>query len=95
MRQSSPNVWQLFRQGVSLRTFLQAFIPIGLWILFIAVFAYLYRAIVHVAGPAEIAMLALRSVVELGTAAIAFKYFFDILSRGAETEHSVDSKHRT
>ncbi len=95
MRQSSPNRWQLLKQGVSLRTMLQAFVPVGLWILFIVAFGYVYRAIVHMEGPAEIAMLALRSIVELGSAAIAFKYFFEILARGLESEHSVDSKHRT
>ena len=95
MRQSSPNGWQLLKQGVSLRIILKAFVPVGLWILFIFVFGYVYGAIVHVEGPAEIAMLAFRSIVELGTAAIAFKYFFEILARGVESEHAIDSKHRT
>ena len=95
MRQSSPSGWQLLKQGVSLRTTLKAFVPVGLWILFVFVFARLYGAIVHVEGRAEIAMLVMRSLIELGTAAIAFKYFFEILARGVEDEHSIDSKHGT
>ena len=95
MGQSSPNLWESLKQGVSLRTILQAFIPVVLWIVFVFAFAYLYRAVVHVQGEAEIAMLVLRSVIELGTAAIAFRYFFDILARGIEAEHSVQTKHRT
>ncbi len=94
MGRPSPNLWESLKQGVSLRITLQAFIPVGLWIVFVFAFGYLYRAVVHVEGQAEIAMLVLRSLIELGTAAIAFKYFFDILARGIEAEHSVDTKHR-
>jgi hypothetical protein len=95
MRRSSPNPWQLLKQGVSLRTLLLAFVPIGLWIAFIFVFVFLLHAIVRVEGPAGIVVLVLRSIVELATAMLAFKYFFDILARGVESEHSVDSEHRT
>jgi hypothetical protein len=95
MRRSSPNPWQLLKQGVSLRTLLLAFVPIGLWIAFIFVFVFLLQAVVHVEGPAGIVVLVLRSIVELATAMLAFKYFFDILARGVESEHSVDSEHRT
>lgn len=95
MRRSSPDLGQIFRQGVSLRTTLLAFVPIGIWIVFVFVFVFAFRAIVHVEGPAATAMLVLRSVIELASAMIAFKYFFDILARGIEREHSVGSKHRT
>jgi hypothetical protein len=95
MRRSSPNPWQLLKQGVSLRTMLLAFVPIGIWIVFIFVFVFAVKAIVHVEGQAEIVVLVLRSMVELATATLAFKYFFDILARGVESEQSVDSKNRT
>ena len=95
MRQSSPNPWQLLKQGVSIRTMLLAFVPIGLWIAFIFVFVFALRAIVHVEGPAGFVVVALRSIVELATAVLAFKYFFNILARGVESERSVDSKPHT
>jgi hypothetical protein len=95
MRRLSPNTWQLLKQGVSLRTLLLAFVPIGLWIAFIFVFVFLLQAVVHVEGPAGIVVVVLRSIIELATAMLAFKYFFDILARGAESEHSIDSEHRT
>lgn len=95
MRRLSPNTWQFLKQGVSLRTLLLAFVPIGLWIAFIFIFVFVLQATVHVEGPAGIVVVVLRSIVELATAMIAFKYFFDILARGVESEHSVDSEHRT
>jgi hypothetical protein len=94
MRQSSPDPWQLLKQGVSLRTTLLAFVPIGLWIVFLVVFVYAFRAIVHLTGPAGTAMLVVRSMVEVVSAMIAFKYFFDILTRGAEREQSIDRERR-
>ena len=95
MRRSSPGPWQILSQGVSFHTTLLAFVPIGLWIVFLFVLVLLYRAFVHVEGAAGTVMFVLRSLVELVSAMIAFKYFFDILARGVEREHSVDSEHRT
>ncbi len=98
MRRSSPVRWQILREGVSLRTTLLALIPIGLWIVFLFAFVLAYRAIlhiVHVEGPVAIVMLVLRSVVELVSAMLAFKYFFDIIARGIEREQSADTKHHT
>lgn len=94
MRQSSSDPWQLLKQGVSLRTTLLAFVPIVLWILFVVVFVYAFRAVVRVTGPVGTVMLVVRSSVELGSAMIAFKYFFDILVRGAEREQSIDRERR-
>ena len=95
MRRSSPGPWQILRQGASLRTILLAFVPIGLWIVFLFVFVFTYEAVVHVVGAAGTVVIVLRSLVELVSAMIAFKYFFDILARGIERERSVDSEHRT
>ncbi len=98
MRRSSPVQWQILRQGVSLRTTLLALVPIGVWIVFLFAFVFAYRAIlqiVHVEGPAMILMLALRTIIELVSAMIAFKYFFDIIARGIESEQSADTKHHT
>ena len=94
MRRSSSNAWQWLKQGVSLRTMLLAFVPIGLWIAFLFAFVFALHAIVHVEGRAGIAVIVLRSIVELVTAMLAFKYFFEILARGVENERSVDSKPR-
>ena len=94
MRRSSSNAWQWLKQGVSLRTMLLAFVPVGLWIAFIFAFVFALRAIVHVEGPAGIVVFVLRTIVELATAMLAFKYFFEILARGVESEHSIDSKPR-
>jgi len=98
MRRSSPVRWEILRQGVSLRTTLLALVPIGLWIVFLFVFVLAYRAILqiaHVEGPAVTVMLVMRSIVELVSAMIAFKYFFDIIARGIESEQSADTKHHT
>lgn len=95
VRRSSPNTWQLLKQGVSLRTILLAFVPIGLWIAFIFVFVFTLHAVVHAEGRAWIVLVVFRTVVELATAMLAFRYFFDILARGAESERSIDSETRT
>ena len=94
MRRSPSDAWQWLKQGVSLKTMLLAFVPIGLWIAFIFAFVFALRAMVHVEGGAGVVVIALRSIVELATAMVAFKYFFEILSRGVENEHSIDSKPR-
>ena len=81
-------------QGVSLRTVLRAFIPVVAWIVFLVLFVSIYRAVIHVQGPAGVMLRALRDLVEIVTAVIALKYFFEILQRGAASDFSNDSKDR-
>lgn len=69
---------------------MRAFVPVVIWIVFLFVFVYLYRAAVHVPGPIGITMAVVRTLVELASGIIAFKYFFDILLRGAQQEQSID-----
>lgn len=89
-RSVSPPWQQLLKHGVSLNTTMRAFVPVALWIVFLFVFVYLYHAVVHVPGPIGTAMAVVRSMVELVSGIIAFKYFFEILLRGAEREQSID-----
>jgi hypothetical protein len=82
-------------QGVSLRTVLMAFIPVAAWIVFLVLFVSLYRAVIHVQGPAGVMLRVLRDLVEIVTVVIALKYFLEILHRGAASDFSNDSKDRS
>jgi len=82
-------------QGVSLRTVLLALIPVAAWIVFLVAFVSLYRAVIHVRGPAGVMLGVLRDFVEIVTVVIALKYFFEILRRGAASDFSIDSKDRS
>ena len=79
---------------VSLKTVLRAFIPVALWIVFLVLFVSAYRAVIHVEGTVGTVLGVLRGLVELVTAAIAMKYFFEILERGAEADFSIHPKDR-
>jgi len=82
-------------QGVSLRTVLIALIPVAAWIVFLVLFVSLYRAVIHVQGPAGVMLGILRDLVEIVTVVIALRYFFEILHRGAASDFSIDSKDRS
>jgi len=87
--------WRKFlTQGVSLKTVLLAFVPVVAWIAFLFLFVSVYRAVVHVQGPAGVALEFFRNLVELGTVVIALRYFFQILQRGMARDLSIDSKER-
>ena len=94
MHQSARRRWQFLTQGVSLKTALLAFVPVVAWIVFLFLFVSAYRAVVHVNGPVGGMLNVLRSLVEIVTMAIAFKYFFEILQRGAADDLSVNPKDR-
>ncbi len=94
MHQSARHRWQFLTQGVSLKTALLAFVPVVAWIVFLFLFVSAYRAVVHVHGPVGVMLNVLRSLVEIVTMAIALKYFFEILQRGAEDDLSVNPKDR-
>jgi hypothetical protein len=81
-------------QGVSLRTVLIAFIPVAAWIVFLVAFVSLYRAVIHVQGPAGVILGVLRDLIEIVTVVIALRYFFEILQHGAARDFSIDSKDR-
>ncbi len=82
-------------QGVSLRTVLMAFIPVAVWIVFLVLFVSVYRAVIHVQGPAGVVLGVLRDLVEIVTVVIALRYFFEILQHGAASDFSNDSKDRS
>jgi hypothetical protein len=82
-------------RGVSLRTVLMAFIPVAAWIVFLLLFVSLYRAVIHVQGPAGVMLGVLRDLVEIVTVVIALRYFLEILQRGAASDFSNDSKDRS
>ncbi len=82
-------------QGVSLRTVLIAFIPVAAWIVFLVLFVSVYRAVIHVQGPAGVMLALLRDLIEIVTVVIALRYFFEILQRGAARDFSIDSKDRS
>lgn len=94
MRQSAGPRWRFLTRGVSLRTLLLALVPVGAWIVFLILFVSGYRVVVHVGGRVRVALDILRSLVEIATMAVALKYFFEILERGAANDFSVDSKDR-
>jgi hypothetical protein len=94
MHQSARHRWQFLTRGVSLKTALQAFVPVVAWIVFLVLFVSAYRAVIHVHGPARVMLGILRNLVEIVTLAIALKYFFEILQRGSANDLSVDPKDR-
>lgn len=94
MHQSARHRWQFLTRGVSLKTVLLAFVPVAAWIAFLFLFVSAYRAFVHVHGPARVMLDIFRGLVEIVTVAIALKYFFEILQRGAENDLSVHPKDR-
>ena len=85
----------LLLQDVSVSTVLLAFLPIVAWIAFVTLFVGAYRMVVHVPGPAGVALSVLRTLVEIGTAVLAFKQFFVILHRGAARELSLPPQERS
>ncbi len=87
--------WKLLARGVSVKTTLLALIPVVAWIVFLVLFVSVYRAVIHVQGPAGVVLDVLRGLVEIVTMVIALKYFFEILERGAANELSIDSKDRS
>jgi hypothetical protein len=84
--------WRFLTRGVSLKTALLAFVPLLAWMVFLFLFVSAYRAVVHVQGPAGTILGMLRTLVEIVTVVIAFKYFFEILLRGVANELSVHPK---
>lgn len=93
MHESARHRWQFLTRGVSLKAALLAFVPVVAWIAFLFLLASAYRAVVHVHGPARVLDI-VRVLVEIVTGAVAFKYFFGVLQRGAKDHLSVGPSDR-